>query len=59
VKVKAKQKNRHHIGMAPKLCCVHRALVIPSNTVLLAVVMHFLYMYHSTATLLRRCCSNS
>ena len=29
----------------------------PSNTVLLAVVMHFLY--HSTATLLRRCCCNS
>ena len=27
-----------------------------SNTVLLAVVMHFLY--HSTATLLRRCCFN-
>jgi len=54
--VKVKQKNRRHIGMAPNIRRV--ALVIPSNiTVLLAIVMHFLY--HSTATLLRRCCCNS
>jgi len=40
VKKRVKQKNHRHVGMAPNLCSV--ALVIPSNTVLLAVVMHFL-----------------
>jgi len=36
--VKVKQKNHRHIGMAPNLMPCG-----PSNTVLLAVVMHFLY----------------
>jgi len=43
-------------SVAPNLCRRH-FYVGPSNTVLLAVVMHFLY--HSTTTLLRRCCCHS
>jgi len=61
VHVTTQKIHRHRIGYVTlvsgaKLMPCAFLCIGPSN-ILLAVVMHFLY--HSTATLLRRCCCNS